>query len=575
MWKLLRNLLLTGVLSIAGCKLALWAAAQQQATELAQQLSAWGTLTWSSASADFDGRLDLTRIRFDPKPALAIGPIEASELRLRSGGAFWLLLRAVTRDTDVPEDLDVRLVGAKLPAFELFDAAGEHAWLGHVSMVPFETLGCGVVTRLSRADYQAMGLAPASPNLDLDYRYDAAERTLSISAGATNPGFAAFKVHADLKQFAPAALTQTAARDALRVAQLTVDYRDLGYLTRRNRFCAQQLGIEPEAFVDQHVAAVQEFLKARHVVPAEGVIALYRQILATGGNLQLLSLPNANVALTQYAAYDPEEVLRWLNLTARYNSAPPVLFKLYFLADEAPSDALAGIDQALVHDPLAEPAAPASTPVDVATAQAPPATPASTAPAPTTAAPTASAPVAEPPKAAANPVTVVVAPPPSKPAAPPPRTNVPVFSPRPVEALPRTTAPVVTAPSTPGTVPTLRVSPPPVDPRVAGRVSGPAPPPGSTAALVWQGPGVDTLERPEEKPAPRRSFAVVAFDNLGGHIGARVVLITASGKEIEGRIASVDAAGVLLSIARDTGQAQFFVERARILEIRVQRQNRG
>ena len=565
MWKLVRNLLLTGVLSVAGCKLALWAAAQQQATELAQQLSAWGTLTWSSAGADFDGRLTLGGIRFVPKPALAVGPVEASALHLRSGGAFWLLLRAVTRDTDVPSVLDVRLIGAKLPAFELFDAAGEHAWLGHVSMVPFETLGCGVVTRLSRADYQAMGLAPASPNLDVDYRYDAAERTLSFGAGAANPGFAAFKVRADLKEFAPAALTQAAARDALRVAQLTVDYRDLGYLARRNRFCAQQLGVAPEAFVDQHVAAVQEFLKVRHVVPAEGVIALYRQILTSGGNLQLLSLPNANVAPAQYAAYDPEEVLRWLNLTARYNNAPPVLFKLYFLADETPSDALAGIDQALVHDPLAEPEAPTATPVGAATVQPPPAT----------TAPAAPAAAAELPKAAANPVTIVVAPPQTRPAAPPPHVNAPVFAPRPVEAPPHTAAPIAAAPSTPSTVPTLRVSPPPVDPRVAGRVSGPAPPPGSTAALVWQGPGVDRLEPPEEKPAPQRSFAVVAFDNLGGHVGARVVLITAGGKEIEGRIASVDAGGVLLSIARDTGQAQFFVERARILEIRVQRQNRG
>lgn len=564
MWKLVRNLLLAGVLFAAGGKLALWAAAQQQAAELVQRVAPWGTLTFASASADFDGLLTLSGVRFAPKPALALGQIEAREVELRARGAFALLLRAVTRDTDVPDKLGVRLIGAKLPAFELFGTAGSTAWLGRVSMVPFETLGCGVVTRLSTTDYQAMGLAPALPDIDLDYRYDAAARTLSFGVGASNPGFAAVKAHADVNGFSPAALTQAGARDALRAAQLTIDYRDLGYLARRNRFCAQQLGLTPEAFVDQHVAALQEFLKARRIVPSEAVVALYRQLLAGSGSLQLLSLPNASVAPSQYASLDPEEVLRWLNLTARHNNSPPVLFKLYFLADPQPAEALAGIDAALVHDPLAEPEPRPAAPAGNAVVQAPPPTveaaPVAVAPKPVAAAPEPTRPVAATPE-------------PPRPVGAPPRASAPVFAPKPV-APARAPEPVAAEPQT-STVPTLRVNPPPADPRVAGRASGPAPPPGSTAALVWQGPGVDRLEPPAEKPEPQRTFTVVAFEGLAAHVGARVLLITSGGKEIEGRIAGADASGVTLTVARDTGQAQFFVERARILEIRVQRQNRG
>lgn len=557
MWKLVRNLLLAGVLFAAGGKLALWAAAQQQAAELAQRIAPWGTLTFASAGADFDGRLTLSGVRFVPKPALALGPVEASALQLHARGAFALLLRAVTRDTGVPEKLTVHLAGAKLPTFEGFGATGDAAWFGRISMVPFETLGCGVVTRLSTSDYQAMGLAPALPDIDLDYRYDAAARTLSLGVGASNPGFAAVKAHADLSGFSPAALTEANARAALRAAQVTVDYRDLGYLARRNRFCAQQLGVAPEAFAEQHIAALQEFLKARRIVPSEAVIALYRQLLSGSGSLQLLSLPNANIAPSQYASLDPEEVLRWLNLTARHNQSPPVLFKLYFLAEPQPAEALAGVDAALVHDPLAEPPPKPATPAGAVTMQAPAVT------------------SVEPSPVAVAPKPVAATPEPTRPIAPPPRANAPVFAPKPVAPPPRAPAEPVAETPLASTVPTLRVSPPPVDPRVAGRASGPAPPPGSTAALVWQGPGVDRLEAPEEKPASQRTFTVVAFDGLAAHVGARVLLITSGGKEIEGRIAGADASGVTLTVARDTGQAQFFVERARILEIRVQRQNRG
>ena len=592
MWKVVRNLLLAGAVLAGGGMLALWAAAQQQAAELAQRLAPWGALAWSGAGADLAGTFTLSQMRFIPKAGLGIGAFEARELRVRTPGAAWLAWRAMSRDKSVPEVLGIDLVGARLPAVQGFESAP--SWFGRVSMVPFEALGCGAVPTLSAAQYQTMGVAPQLPDIETSYRYEAAEHALALNLATTNPGFASLKAQLQLKSFSPAAFEQKAARDAVRIAQATFDYRDAGYLARRNAFCARQAGVAPEAFVELHLAAVQEFLKARRIVPAEGVIALYRKLVTGGGTVQLLSLPNANVAPTQYGTYDPEEVLRSLNLTARHDDSPPELFKLFFLA-AGPVDALAGIDATLVHDPLAEPeakpASPPATPAatgDVATtvvapaAPAPQTTPAVANTAATTPPQTPLAKAAPPPSPAvpAKPVTeappIVVASEPPKTAPAKRPSGAPVFAPKPVRP---TTAPpqtaVVSAPTPgPATVPTLRVSPPPEDPRVAGRASAPAPAPGSTAALVWQGAGVDRLDT-ENKPEAERRFVVVAYDNLGGHVGARVALITTGGKEIEGRVASVDGTGVLLSVQRDTGQAQFFVERARILEIRLQRPVRG
>uniref|UniRef100_UPI0021492010 hypothetical protein n=1 Tax=Tahibacter caeni TaxID=1453545 RepID=UPI0021492010 len=106
------------------------------------------------------------------------------------------------------------------------------------------------------------------------------------------------------------------------------------------------------------------------------------------------------------------------------------------------------------------------------------------------------------------------------------------------------------------------------DPRLAGLPSAPPPPPGSTAALVWKGPGIDRLP---EKPQRERPFVVIPYEALNGQSGARVVLITSGGREIEGKVAEVSAAGITVNVKRDTGQARLFVERGRILEIRVAR----
>ena len=68
-----------------------------------------------------------------------------------------------------------------------------------------------------------------------------------------------------------------------------------------------------------------------------------------------------------------------------------------------------------------------------------------------------------------------------------------------------------------------------------------------------------------------RPFTVISYAALGSQAGARVVLITSGGKEIEGKVAEVSATGVTVSVTRESGQARLFVERGRILEIRVAR----
>ena len=227
-----------------------------------------------------------------------------------------------------------------------------------------------------------------------------------------------------------------------------------------------------------------------------------------------------------------------------------MLFKLFFLAE--PVEALAGIDLALMHDPLAEPGPetvvvkPPENPVLATTTGA--ATPLK-------------------PPAVKPPAPVVAAEPVPPPSLPPLASSADVGRPA--------TTPVA-APPEPESADAAAARPsrpagrndPRFDPRLAGLPSAPPPPPGSTAALVWKGPGIDRLP---EKAQRERPFAVISYEALGSQPGARVVLITSGGREIEGKVTEVSAAGVTVSVNRETGQARLFVERGRILEIRVAR----
>ncbi len=555
MWKLLRNLLLSAGVLALGLKLALWLAAGQQAQWVASSLQRWGELSWTGASGSFDGDLVLSGVQFRPKPGFEAATFSASSLRLHTPGVLWLLRRAITRDAGVPEQLGVYLQDINLPLLRKIAGGNAPLWFGAQSLVPFETFACGGSAGLEAADFTSMQVQPKSPRLSIDYRYDAAAEQLEVDLRIDNAPFAQVGLRTELRQFTPQMLDDAVARERVRIASADFNFHDSDFLRRRNQFCARETGVDVDGFIDRHIAAVQERLKASHIVPAEGVVEIYRELLRGGGEIKLLSLPREDIAPAQYDTYDPEEVLRWLNLTARYNDAPPVLFKLFFLAE--PVEALAGIDRALVHDPLAEPepetvvVRPEENPVLATTI--------GTATKPPDAVPPPTPPVAVP-------VPVV---PPAATTARQSRDIAPGALPPDAAPIAGDTATVNDAATIPTRPPAPRIDPR-LDPRLAGLPSAPPPPPGSTAALVWQGPRIDRL--PESKTTPReRPFAVVSYAALEGQSGARVVLITSGGKEIEGKVTEVSAAGVTISVNRESGQARLFVERARILEIRVAR----
>ena len=92
-----------------------------------------------------------------------------------------------------------------------------------------------------------------------------------------------------------------------------------------------------------------------------------------------------------------------------------------------------------------------------------------------------------------------------------------------------------TAPTRP-TTPWTTVAHPSVDPRDAIEAipaSAPPPPADSTAALVWRAP---TIERLPEKTPQTSDYVSIPAGSLGAYRGARVRLLTAGGKLVEGRV---------------------------------------
>jgi len=106
-------------------------------------------------------------------------------------------------------------------------------------------------------------------------------------------------------------------------------------------------------------------------------------------------------------------------------------------------------------------------------------------------------------------------------------------------------------------------------PQTAAQVlqsSEPAPPPGSTLALVWK----PTIERLPAAAPERRDYDVIEFAGLGARSGRFVRLITVGGKKVEGYIVSANDSEVELRTSEGGGNnARFVVPKGRIQEIQL------
>jgi hypothetical protein len=537
MWKLLRNSILLAVLVAGVLKLVLWYEIQQGAARLAAQLAPIGQMQYGSVSAALNGEVQFGTVSLTVGKSKLRETWRASLVDLETPGALWLARRLLLRDDSLPEHLVISIKGLQAPA----SALPELSWLSPISLVPFETLGCGVVSRFSVADYQRMGLNPGAQQQRIDYRYDAAAASLSFNADFLAPPFSTIVLHGELQKFDPRALATNWQK--LHVGELAVGYTDGGYFTKRNRFCAQQAGISAGQYIDQHMAAVDAFLAERGVQPSTEIDAVYRSLVTDGGRVSALSLPAAASSLGQLLSESPDVMTRQLNLTARRNDGPPVMLRLAF-------------KPANTQDAAAAANAPAQPPVATTAVASQPtnpvpvtATPQAAAVKPGPAAPSASLPA--PAKKPSLPAIAARPPPPA--AAARPALAPDLLSPAP-GAAPTKSAAAAKPPATSADTPALLPS-------------TPQPAPDSTLALVWK-PTFDRLDATPSPPPP--NYDVIDYSALmNGYVGRFVRLLTTTGKKVEGSVVSVDATTLALHIKRPGGSAELQVPRSLIVEIRV------
>ena len=318
----LRNLTLLSAVILAGGAFALNLAARSAAQRISAVVAPLAKLDFDGAGISLNGS-----IRLD-SPQLTIGN-EPDQTRLRADTAYlkgsglgWLVGYLMNDAGTLPESLSITMRG-----FKLADDSSRTSlsrWMGLSSRALFENAGCGS-DALGAKDYVKMGLSPEPSRDRISYRYDLAGNRLEIAFDLDSPDMARWQGATELKGFDPSRWSDERARQAVRIVRANLSYNDPGFLSRRNRFCANWLGIDADQFVTQHVDAVKSILASHGIKPSNDLVALYHRIVSRGGTLNVSSLPKSDWIPAEWTAYPRHDLLRQLNVTARLEDAPPIV----------------------------------------------------------------------------------------------------------------------------------------------------------------------------------------------------------------------------------------------------------
>lgn len=524
MWKTLRNLALAVVLLAGILKLLVWYSVGQDLPRVLARLAPYAQLKYANLSTNLNGDVTLTNV--DIQPAAEPRSYRADSLTFSGPNLFWLIKHSLLHEDRLPDSFTLSADNLKFPAASPWL---HQPWLDLRTFVPFPNLGCDGAT-LGPSDYRRMGLHANSNHAVVNFSYDDVAHKLDLGLTLQVPRFSETSADIEFSHFDPLRLSSPTLAETLRLDQVSVDYADLGYMKRRVQYCADRAGISAAQFVDKHVNAALALLQQHGIQPSDALTQLYRRLVQQGGSISALSLPTRDFVFGAWDKIGRDAVWRQLNVTVRYETAPPIMFNLAFSPQPAPAAPTS----------VNPPAAASITPIG-------------------------------------KPVVETVIPHIKQPSALHPLSRLPA------PALAATHGPVAAPPAqarigkaaetdsprSAGPLHPVRSGTPSIldDPDLPVVPSSPRPPPGSTLALVWK-PTIEQL------PAPtplKRDYQVIGFDQLQHEIGRRIRLITAGDNRVEGRVLRVDSTEVRLLVQRGGGDAKFDVARSRIRQIELLR----
>ena len=184
----------------------------------------------------------------------------------------------------------------------------------------FEALACGDVERFDLATTRSMKYQRLNMDLLLAMDFMPRTQSLRLRSDVTIADMAQTGFYVDLSLASNALSLQSLIQSQPTLERVTLDYSDLGYNMRRNRFCAQRGGYAPVDYPQRHADLVQAELKRLGWSVSDALIQSYASMQRPQAIVQVIAEPPPGFGAQSLGSISsPEQVLDLLNLRLSVN----------------------------------------------------------------------------------------------------------------------------------------------------------------------------------------------------------------------------------------------------------------
>ncbi|MGV6851073.1 MAG: hypothetical protein ACWA5R_02700 [bacterium] len=286
--------------------------------QAAMQLSELGTLSYSDANYTWLG--DIVILDFEFSPRGGGGTFFSKEIRLEikntQGGSIIFGDSRPGSGTILLTGIDMTLLTGSL---------GRNSMSGN----PMEAEACGDINYFTSGDLIKMGFDEVETDLKLVFSLSPENGQTSFELTATTHPLSKLTTVLEFS-FPPVAPQKFSSYDLLK-AQLShfdATFEDLGFVKKRNRFCADKVDSTTTDYIAQHSHDAQQWLQKYRLKMGQDTLSVYKQFQQNKqSKLSFISNPRP-VSLQDISNLSLRGWLKTLNLQVSINNSRPVSFKL-------------------------------------------------------------------------------------------------------------------------------------------------------------------------------------------------------------------------------------------------------
>lgn len=319
-----KRLMIAGPIAL----IAAWIAARLSASiwsdEMIDASSEMFDTAYDSTFFAFDGDFGMRGVVIDyPTSRGEVHGLQADKVTVNTPGVFWFARNAFFKESKMmPETGGIHLENVR------YDAETDET-PGNYTNLPYDAMGCKE-DLLTPTEVRAMGFPQLRQDILLDMRRDSSGTVVGYTSEA--PGVGRLRIDLQVDVAGDVERREFMARmmsARIRSAKLTME--DLGFVGKRNEFCAGKRGLSVPDFIEHHMREVDRRLARQGLTADAGTRSRYRDFAEKGGTLVLESRSApASLTVGQFLTLDHDDKLEMFRGTIAANegsAAPFVLSK--------------------------------------------------------------------------------------------------------------------------------------------------------------------------------------------------------------------------------------------------------